>query len=334
MNMNRMLRLLIYIVYMLVLNSSVSISYARQQLEIVLHDKAVVNGFNYTLGDIAKIKATDERTREILNSLIIGLSPRVGYFGKATRSDISARIETLIPGSYGSINWHGAVLVKLKRRARMYPASDYLSIARKRLELFLTVNSHEFSIHTVGEYRDLKLPQGELNIIPRLQKKDLSIRKRMNIWLDVHIDNELYRSILIWFSVEAYDNAWVVKRDLPGGYVIDETVLRMQPANLTESKGRVLPVTAPLSGMRLRSAIKLGRVLTEELLEPLPPVFSGQRVQVGASVGDIQLTTFALALEDGEMGEKIQVKKLGSDEKYLVSVIGNGRVFVGGGKHD
>jgi flagella basal body P-ring formation protein FlgA len=331
--MNFMMRILPAILIFLAGNGTSAYSNAGEILRINLHSNIFVSGESYRLNDIANIESGSQHEQNILENMIIGISPRVGYLERVSRTDITARVETKIPGVFKRIEWSGAKSVVINRESRIYQSSKYIELARSAIDSYLSKRCKDYSIKIVGEYRDVKLPYGDLHISTKVHSNGI-IRKRMSVWLDIFVDNESYRSMLVWFSVDAYDNAWVIKDNLPAGYIIDESELRMQPVNLTESNSRVLSVEKPILGMRLKLPVESGRVLTEDLIEPVPAVFSGQRVQVHATLRAIRVKTVAVALEDGDVGDWIHVRKPGENEKYIAQIVGSGKVAVGNKRYE
>ena len=164
--------LIIFASYIFVPNA-----YAKEIVHIELNENAIVAGSQYRLGDIARVGVVEQKTQRILEGIIVGDSPRVGYLGRASRSDIAARIETQMPGIFSYIKWHGATTVKIKRSARIYFAKDYITIAKSRIEDYLVKRSLDYTVEVVGEYRDMQLPSGVVHIKPRIRKNAIRLKR-------------------------------------------------------------------------------------------------------------------------------------------------------------
>lgn len=72
--------------------------------------------------------------------------------------------------------------------------------------------------------------------------------------------------------------------------------------------------------------LRLGQLVTPNLVEAAPAVRAGQRVRIVASHGGIEASTFGEALADGNPGQVIQVRNVSSDKAIHAKVLEPGVV--------
>ena len=84
----------------------------------------------------------------------------------------------------------------------------------------------------------------------------------------------------------------------------------------------------PAEGYRLRHDVRAGTPLTDTVLEPLPAVQSMQDVQLQVRHKGIELSAVAVALQDGQVGERIAVRPSYARETVVATVSAPGEVQI------
>lgn len=311
------------------LTGAASVTGRADVLVFTLKKEAVVKERYVTLGDVIEPDVDLRALGQDLRALRIGRAPRSGYPATFTRTAIHAGIERVHPGMFAGVHWEGAEAVKVRTLARRLKARRYVDDARIHLDAWLGARYSEFEIRPKGELGDLLLPEGAITIKPSIAETT-ALRRRMCVWVDVEVDGEHYQSVPVWFEVKVFAPVLTAERVLPVGSVLDADMFRVQHLDIARVTGRPLAMHAAGEKKRLTKTLEKGGVLTEEVVEPLPPVWRGQRVAVRARVGRVVLQTRAIADEDGFLGETIRVRKTDSGETYRVRVVGEGMVLAEG----
>lgn len=89
-----------------------------------------------------------------------------------------------------------------------------------------------------------------------------------------------------------------------------------------------VPLATQLQGMRARKALRAGDVLCAEDIEPKPPVSRGERVLVHSTAGLVTVLVNGIAEQDGNIGDRLQVRNPESGESYVALVAAEGEVVV------
>lgn len=288
---------------------------------------------DYRLEDIAEVSVASDELQLKLQQLSVGRAPRAGYVANISRQAIAARIEQRYSGLSQRIVWRGVQVSRIRTLTQQFDYVHLQTLARGYLQAWLANRFEYFEIHSRGAMKDPLLPAGEVRLAVA-SGKSLSLNKRMSVWVDVYVDEQLYRSLPIWFAVSAYKEVFELVEDRPVGYPIELRDLRTSRHDIAALAGKQLLVTQPVTGKRTRRRLPAGAVLLAGDLETIPAVSKGERVEVIASVGAVTLKVSGLALQDGNAGERILLTKPDGSERYSAVVTGEGRVTVGGSKYE
>ncbi len=119
-------------------------------------------------------------------------------------------------------------------------------------------------------------------------------------------------------------------RSLPRGAMIEPHLIQLQKADLSTLGSGFFTDPAEVTGQTLRRAASAGTVLTPTLLEIPPSIRRGEQVTLMVQRGEIQVRAPGLALNDGRIGDRIQVRNLSSERQLEGRVRGPGQVELQG----
>ncbi len=104
----------------------------------------------------------------------------------------------------------------------------------------------------------------------------------------------------------------VTTRALARGAVISAGDLRVTRKDVSTTPGSAIQDPDRAIGKRLRRPVSAGAVLTENLLEEVPLIRRGQRVELVAGSGMLSVRMTGRALSDGAAGQRIRVRNVKS----------------------
>lgn len=132
----------------------------------------------------------------------------------------------------------------------------------------------------------------------------------------------------VWFDVSGEQAAWRVDADVKRNAPISAELVRADEHALWDPACNVVSPALPVQGMRARKALRAGDVLCAEDIEPKPPVSRGERVIVHSSAGLVTVRVSGIAEQDGNIGDRLQVRNPENGELYVASVAAEGEVVV------
>ena len=311
---------------------------AQKPITIKLQDETTIDEAQYTLGAIASIQLSEE-TKALapeaqekylemigkLKALPIGRTPRVGYVDKVRQTEIEAQIEKGYPGLRQQIKWQGPDSVKIRSVGTAYDKDKLIGIATVGLNGWLGGRYSNYTIRPTGEYKDILLPKGDVEVVPRMNEA-AELNKRMSVWVDILVNGDRYQSLPIWFSVEVPVTAFVVNGDAKKGNAIIDNYVSKQVIDIAAIGGKAVLDEQELTNKRLKKDIKAGDAITADMIEDIPHVVKDSEVIVEAQVGAVTVKAVAIAVQDGMVGDKVKVRKPDTDIEYEATVIGRNLV--------
>ncbi len=300
---------------------------SEEGIVLNLHSQAVVSGTNYTLGEVASVM-TGSNTRPELEKIPLGLSPRLGYSETVTRAQIVKFIESHYPELRGRIAWRGSRAVAVRGRGMRYDKQNLIAAAHDFLYAHLAPGFERLELTPVGKLDDLYYPAGALVVVQRVNAAGRL--KRICVWLDASVDGAHYRTIPVWFGVRAYKTVWVAKTDLAARQRLTPQDVVAEQRDIAGIPGAILAGFEPVQSVWVKRPAMAGSVLLAENVEEIPPVRRAQAVRVKVISGKVELETRGVALQDGKIGQRVQIARQDNAETFFARVQGEGTVLIDG----
>jgi flagella basal body P-ring formation protein FlgA len=134
------------------------------------------------------------------------------------------------------------------------------------------------------------------------------------------------------FRASAKVDLWmklvVAKRDLQRGEILTGDLLDKRSLNIASHLHGMEININNLIGMQVRRDISSGDVINRRLLEKQYLVNRDQHIELQVSTPTFNASVTAIALEDGQLGQRIKVKNLTSGQVVEGQVIGKGTVKI------
>ncbi|MBU2925589.1 flagellar basal body P-ring formation chaperone FlgA [Colwellia sp. 4_MG-2023] len=129
-------------------------------------------------------------------------------------------------------------------------------------------------------------------------------------------------------KVDLWMNLVVAKRDLQRGEILTADLLDTRSLNIASHLHGMEVNINNVIGMQVRRDINSGDVINRRLLEKQYLVNRDQHVELHVSTPTFNASVTAIALEDGQLGQRIKVKNLTSGQVVEGQVIGKGTVKI------
>lgn len=135
-------------------------------------------------------------------------------------------------------------------------------------------------------------------------------------------------SLFIRAKVEMHEAVLVTSRSLSRGASISQDDVSLQSQDVAALNRGYYTDPKEIMGGVLTRSVRAGTVLTPSLVKAAAVVKRGQRVNIMAATGSIQVRMEGEALSDGAVGEIIRVRNLSSRQEIDAMVVGQGLVQV------
>src|SRR5262249_15877789 len=157
------------------------------------------------------------------------------------------------------------------------------SAGRIYLEHALQRDYSRTRVDPVGKIEPLMAPPGEVSFSPGACGRD-SLAPRMCVKVDVLVDRPPYKSLAVWYKVQAYRNVLAAKIAVAAGAPFSAESFSIESRDVAASSAPV-PVDGAPRGARLKHAVQAGQILLQNDLEPIPAVTRNQEVSVRIQAG-------------------------------------------------
>lgn len=198
-------------------------------------------------------------------------------------------------------------------------------VARQEVAAVLTAKVDRFETAMPKDVRGVALDRGPVRLTARRLTSDGGLAKRMSVWVDIWQGTLLRRTVLVPVEVSAWQSGWIAKIDLPAGTRLSAEQLQASQVEIT-ADGQPAWQGTLAEDRVLRSPVLTGHYLHANQVASAQVVERGDRVEVVYRVGAVEVSSPGSALQDGGVGQHIQVRADGARGPVLARVVGTGRV--------
>lgn len=168
--------------------------------QVRLKPAAILSERHFVLADVADIEGPDAAA---LRAVRLGRSPRVGQAEQLTLPEARRLARTQLGETAERVSWQGARSVRIETAARPYDGAGLLEAAAAHAAVTLAARYERVEVRPAGAPPALLLPPGAVTLRARDAGLGERPRSRMPVWVDVLIDGEFYRTVLVPLQIEA-----------------------------------------------------------------------------------------------------------------------------------
>ena len=290
-------------------------------LTLDMRSRVVVSDSNVTLVDIVKQMHGNNQLIKKLSTLIVMNVGDTNQFRKLNRDKLAYEISKYADNL--SITYSGAENTYVRVKTQTYNIENIINEITNTIGAELENISAEFSVKYVGDTREVSIPRGIVSYKYKLP--DSVIQKRIPVWMDLYVNTKHYQSIPLWFNASIMADVIVANTRISAGQKLTENLTDLHKKDISLYKNRHIKLK-DLNNLRIKRDVRPGEVLTEALIEQLPPVFKGQTVKVISKQNNVTILVEGFALEDGKLGDKVRVQRTGSNRVFTAIVNNPGQV--------
>lgn len=132
---------------------------------------------------------------------------------------------------------------------------------------------------------------------------------------------------IITLQLKLFKKVPVATRDINRKEKLDSSDIAFQSVDITSLRNQEPENNFKPEGFRAKTNIKVGQVITKDLIELIPMVQSGEKLTAECIKGSVVISTEAIARQDGRANEVIDILTV-SNELLKAKVIGPQKVLV------
>jgi flagella basal body P-ring formation protein FlgA len=224
----------------------------------------------------------------------------------------------------GAVNWSGAAAVAVRTKTQSVSAQTLSDAAMSAVRAQFAANGRNVTVALSAPPADVELPVGQIAVRQRGRVKVQA--GRAPVWLDLLVENQVYRTVVVQVSVSARQQAYVALHAMATGALVGAQDFALTD---TEVAGLdVVPADQLLMPFRVAHAIRAGETLTPAAMLASGKIMRGDEVRVLIQAGQIGIETAATAMNDAHPGEVIRVRRAGGSDIVSGRVSQSGAVII------
>jgi len=299
---------------------------ADEVLHLALKDEALVSGWHISVSDVVAMESLPAGAASQLMHVDLGSAPLPDHSDRRSRMEVERALRSA--GVSAKVAWSGAQSTHITRVGKPFESRQLVDRAEQIVQSAWDGKADEVSITLDGPMNDPLLPLGNVQICPRPAQAERALHRHASIWLDLTVDGQFVRSVQVSLSVNAFRRVWVTKHDLKKGAPPECDALVLQRIDVAEVGGAAIGAPCEsLTGVLARD-VPAGQPLLAANLRVPAAVATGESVDLEMMAGAFKVESRAIALADGEVGQRIAVKPSSATDSINAEVVAPGVVRV------
>jgi flagella basal body P-ring formation protein FlgA len=297
----------------------------NMMVRVDLNAQVEVRHERVTLGDVASLSGGNADTLAMWRRIPLGSAPKDGSVTRIERLQLQRWVRSYLANRQTAVQWDGAERVEITTASTKLAGAQIASYAKKSLQAWLADHVVHADISEAAESHDLFVPQGALHLTVRPIAGGVTPTKRMQLWVDVWVDDSFIRTVPVEFSVRAYQTAYIAREDVGAGSVVHAADFEKREIDVTDPvKENAIVADEDSSSWRMKHGLLKGNALLQNQVQPVPAVIRGESATLRSKNGMVELESKVEVLQDGFPGQIVKVRPTAASESILARVAGNG----------
>jgi flagella basal body P-ring formation protein FlgA len=289
---------------------------------IEIAERSEVQGRTIRLSDIARIATEDKELADKLSAIEIQTAPLPGQTLTVDPNFVRTRLRQARV-DLNQIQLTVPQKIIVVSRAAIVSRTMIIEEAKKFLLAQPTWEGKEVVIDDPQFVDDVVVPPGPVELKAQRIGSSSSLSSSL-VTVSVCVDGRTVRTLNLFLKIHVYADVVAAARALSRRDVIAESDVQTERRDLSSLQPDVCLEAKDVMGKRLTRAAVKGQALTKSMLEIAPDVSAGSKITVMASIGQVKITLFAEAREDGWIGKTILVRNVDSNKTFRATVVDAG----------
>ncbi len=292
---------------------------------VTVSERASVTGVQIVLGEIAAVQGTDEEAARLMR-IVLAPAPIPGQRFSLTPAMIRVKLR-----QFGfdpdALTLTCPPAVEITRRAVTINGRALVAAADSWLrERLVAAIGEELVLTALSTPPDTATADGVVTILCAPAGSETSAQRTVQVM--AHVDGAVAWRGAITFRLQRFMPVLVAQRAVAAHAILNAEDVALRRCEVTTRVGAALTDLAVLVGQRTSRALRVGDVLTADVIEVVPVVRRNQDVMVVAHCGEMVIRLRAVACQNGGLGATITVRNPQSHHEFSARVIGPGEVEV------
>ncbi len=290
--------------------------------------EALIRGTAVLMRDLATIETTSADLQSRIGDIRIANRPALGFNRVLPSGDIMRRLVAngLSPEQ---IEMTGAREVVAQPIATVLQPEDITAAADPVMRAVLEKQGSDIEFEILNKLNTLRVPPGRFDLALRAKLRNGRVNPTSaTINLEIVVDEEIFKTIPLNYRLRHFANALTSARVIRKGESIDASNVMMQRVEVAPGTSSHLSSFELVDGMVAARDVQGNRLLRLGDVAKPAVVHRNDLVTLIAKRGRIQVSTKAVALQDGPVGGRIMVRSLSTTKPVQAIVYSSGIVVI------
>jgi flagella basal body P-ring formation protein FlgA len=304
---------------------------ARKPIVLVLRASATASDSQVRIGDIADLKECEEPEHGRIARLDLAELPLSSQPILISQQQIGFRLQ-LAGFASNSFRLEGPRFVRVGRPAGEGLDAKIAAVARQALEQKLSTQGDDYRIELpqAVSLPPLSAEGSDIHLEPELRSPVVP-PCRVAVEVAIYVRGARRSGVIVYLDVKKLQSIPVAVRRIENGEAFSADNVHMERIAI-ESTQKATVSVAGLMGRKARRTVPAGRPIETEDVEGDAPaavvIHVNELVHLIANVGPLQVKTRGEALQNGRVGQLIQVRNLESKNTVTGRVVDGSTVEV------
>lgn len=216
----------------------------------------------------------------------------------------------------------------LKADSAVIKNSEVKNIIEKQvLNIYKNYTDSELSVRAVTlPFNDLYLPDGEA--VFKVEHSADKFMPRNLEKVSVYVDNKFVKTFNVPIVVQAWENVLVASSFINIGQEITSNVAAAKKIEISNILSHPLRPDSLNKGFMAKKAFREGEIIDKRFVKVKPDILRNSKVTVIFNSNNLSISTEAIALSDGIIGDSICLMNKQYNKIYTGKVIGQNKVEI------
>lgn len=329
MNPFRFIRRIIWLTAAVVLTVAVARAWAQDAgtgIGVRILPQAEVFGETYTLGEIAEFDGTDLAAIRAIAETEVGRSPLPGRALQLSEPYLEARLRRAGQVPMERIRLTVPRGASVVRAAQLIPGEDIAAAVLAHARRELAADGGDYSQELLSTVQDVLLPKGDLSWDVEAVGENLRPGGPRSYRVSAKVNGEEAWRSIVRVRQSVYRDVVVTTRPVRRGVALSAENLSVVRRDMqTLNGGPYLHDLQTAIGQRTRRPLGQGELLRADVVSTPAAVREGGRVTLEYRARGVWLRAVGVAMVDGNVGQFIPVRNVGTG-KTVYGVVAPGDV--------
>lgn len=200
-------------------------------------------------------------------------------------------------------------------------------LAKQTADIYKNYTDAELSVEVVTlPFKELYLPDGKVSFKIKPSNEKFMARDLEKV--SVYVNDKFVKTFNAPVMVKAYENVLVASSFINIGQQINSNVATVKRVEVSNTIGYQLKADSLGKDILAKKAFRGGEVLDKRFVKIKPDILRNANVTVLFNTNNLTVSTEAIALSDGAIGDSICLINKNYNRTYKGQVIGENRVLV------